>query len=118
MSQTRKSRRTEARTALLDLAGREERLFSTTNAYSATPTDLGYGPAGAAFPLTGGSGYYTVNVTVAAAGSPPAFTLIATPVTGKGQEKDSPCASFSVTHTGKQSAASASGADTTANCWG
>src|SRR5271167_3137048 len=61
-SQVQKSRRTDARSALLDLAGREEKLFSTNNAYSATPSDLGYAPVGTPFPISVGSGYYTVNV--------------------------------------------------------
>jgi type IV pilus assembly protein PilE len=46
--QIQKSRRTEARTALLDLAAREERYLSTNNTYSSLPGDLGY--AGTAFP--------------------------------------------------------------------
>jgi type IV pilus assembly protein PilE len=41
-SQVQKSRRTEAKSALLDLAGREERLFSTTNVYSSDEAYLGY----------------------------------------------------------------------------
>lgn len=111
-SQTRKSRRTEARTALLDLAGREERLFSTTNAYSATAADLGYTS------LSGvGSGYYDVAITVSA-GPPATYTIKATPATGKGQEKDTQCASFTVIQTGKQSAADSADADASSNCWG
>lgn len=116
-SQTRKSRRTEARTALLDIAGREERLFSTTNTYSSTPSDLGYGAASATFPMTIASGYYTVTVVVAA-GPPATFTVTATPVSGKGQDKDLQCASFSVVQTGAQAAKNSSGADATTNCWG
>src|SRR5277367_3432427 len=54
-SQIQKSRRTDARSAVLDLAGREEKLFSTTNAYSALPADLGYAAWGTAI----GGGYYT-----------------------------------------------------------
>ncbi len=43
MSQIRESRRTEAKTALLDLAGREERFFSTNGStYSSATADLGY----------------------------------------------------------------------------
>jgi type IV pilus assembly protein PilE len=109
-TQVRKSRRTDAKTALLDIAGREERLLSTTNAYSSTPSDIGY--AGT-FPLTVGDGYYTVTIT----GPPSTFTLQATPVAGKGQDKDSSCASFSVDQTGKQTAVDTSGNDTTATCW-
>jgi len=59
-SQVRKSRRTEARTALLDLAAREERFFSTNSAYTNVPANLGY--AGT-FPAPVGSSYYQVNVT-------------------------------------------------------
>ncbi len=40
-----KSHRTEAKTALLDLASMEERYFSTQNVYSLLTTDLGYSGA-------------------------------------------------------------------------
>lgn len=115
-AQTRKSRRTEARTALLDIAGREERLFSTTNAYSNKLADVGYGTGDATFPLTVGSGYYSVAVEVVV-GPPATFTLTATPVAGKGQDKDNQCAKLIVTNTGKQSATNKTNADSTADCW-
>jgi type IV pilus assembly protein PilE len=115
-AQVRKSRRTDARTALLDIAGREERLFSTTNAYSSTPSDLGYGAAGATFPMPIGNGYYNVAVNAAAA-VPPTFTITATPVAGKGQDKDKQCASFTVDQAGRQSALDVSGTDATSSCW-
>ena len=65
------------------------------------------------------SGYYnvTVAVTTAPANTPATFTLTATPISGKGQDKDSQCATFGVTQTGKQSSANSSGTDTTATCW-
>jgi type IV pilus assembly protein PilE len=116
-AQVRKSRRTDARTAVLDIAGREERLFSTTNAYSATPSDIGYGAVGATFPMTvGDGGYYSVSITTAA-GPPATFTVTATPVSGKGQDKDSQCASFAVDQTGKQTALDSGGSDATSSCW-
>jgi len=115
-AQVRKSRRTDARAAVLDIAGREERLFSTTSAYSSTPSDIGYGAAVATFPITVGDGYYAVNVT-AAAGPPAAFTVTATPVAGKGQDKDAQCASFTVDQTGKQTALDSRGTDATSTCW-
>src|SRR3569833_3370251 len=52
-AQTQKSRRTEAKTALLDLASREEHFNSTNSAYSSTPSDLGYPGA---WPIKGGGG--------------------------------------------------------------
>src|SRR5580704_13364415 len=63
-SYVRRSHRVEAKTAVMDLAGREERYFSTsvTGAnYSQTAADLGY-PPGAWAAQVIGSGYYTVNV--------------------------------------------------------
>jgi type IV pilus assembly protein PilE len=108
-SQIQKSRRTDARSAVLDLAGREEKLFSTTNAYSATPSDLGY--AGA-WPLPVGSGYYKISVTV---GAPPVtYQITATPDPAGPQAGDSQCTSLSVDQTGLQT--SAPGA--AATCWG
>ena len=119
ISQSRKSRRTEARTALLDLAGREERNFSTTNLYSTDPVALGYAAAGsgAAFPQSVGSGYYTVNVLVTAAvpgGAPATYTITATAVGD--QLKDLPCRTYTLDNTGVQTATTSTGATTT-TCW-
>src|SRR5580692_8219658 len=80
--QTQKARRAEARNVLLDIAGREERFLSVSNAYSQLPSDVGYG--GAAWPqnVTPNS-YYSVTVTVPAPGFPagtPSFLVTATPI--------------------------------------
>lgn len=107
----RKSRRTEAKTVLLDLAGREERFYNTRNQYSVLPSDLGYGATAAAFPMTVGSGFYTVSVALNA-GPPVGYTLTATPVVGSDQAKDVSCATFTLSSTGAQTSAP----DTT-NCW-
>jgi type IV pilus assembly protein PilE len=115
----RKSRRTEAKTAVLDLAGREETLFSTTNAYSTTSASVGYGAGG--FPVTVGSGYYTVTVVVPNPASPagtPSFKVTALPVAAKSQAKDTACASFSVDQLGNQSALNSAGTDNSTTCWG
>jgi type IV pilus assembly protein PilE len=120
----RKTRRTEARSALLDIASLEERYYSTQNQYSATWTDLGF-PATAGA-VTVGNGYYTVAVpgvglagapTATAAGVPATYTLIATPVAGSDQAKDTTCASFTVTSAGTQSSLNSGGTDTTSTCW-
>jgi type IV pilus assembly protein PilE len=117
INSVRKSRRTEARTALLDLASREERFMSTNSAYSSTPSDLGYSGS---LPLTVGSGYYQISIPVlnaATSAVPATFTLTATAVTGKGQDKDLPCRTFSVDSTGNQSATDSLGAVATSTCW-
>jgi type IV pilus assembly protein PilE len=116
----RQSRRTEARTAVLDLAGREERFFSTNGAtYTTVPGNLGY----AAFGVPIGSGYYSLAVcTVPPAAScppsaiatAPAYTVTATPVAGQSQVNDAQCTSFSVDSAGQQFA---TGNQTAAFCW-
>ena len=117
INSVRKSRRTEARTALLDLASREERFMSTNSIYSNTPSDLGYSGS---LPIVIGNGYYQVNIPTPGAATstvPATFTMTASPVPGKGQDKDAPCQSFTVDNTGKQSALNSGGTDSTSLCW-
>ena len=117
LHQIRESRRTDARSALLDLASREERFYSLQNAYSSTATDLGY----TSWPQTVGSGYYQIsqptNITAATASSPATFTLTATPIAGKGQDKDTDCQSFTVTQTGQETSTNSASATSTSICW-
>ena len=123
-SQIRKSRRTEARTAILDLATREERFFSLNNAYTNDPTQLGYAAvgSGATFPINTTNGYYTVNIPLPTAANPAAvppvqagFQVIATAI-GQ-QAPDTQCATFTVDQTGRQTSTNSGGADSTAICW-
>jgi type IV pilus assembly protein PilE len=118
-TQIRESRRTEAKTSLLDLAGREETLYSTLNLYSLKPSDLGY--VGNNFPVQVGSNYYSINVQVPnpnAAIPPPSFLITATPVGGTSQALDAPCQFFSVDQLGNQVALDAGGANNAKTCWG
>jgi type IV pilus assembly protein PilE len=106
-NQVRKSRRTEARTAVLDAAAREERLFATTNRYSQTAADLGY----AALPQI--IQYYQLNVKCTPdAATCSGFTIQAIP---QGmQAKDTSCGTYQVDQTGKQSV---TGDQTVNVCW-
>jgi type IV pilus assembly protein PilE len=116
-----KSRRTEAKSALLNLASLEERFYSTNNTYSSLPTDLGYtAGAGVAFPV--GSGYYNIQpITVTAAvapvnstsaGTPATYTIKAMPAATMSQINDLGCTSFTISSGGVQTA---TGTSTT--CW-
>ncbi len=92
-----KSRRTVAKTSLLDLAGREEKYYSTNNTYTNQPTQLGY--TSASFPLAvpnTADNYYQLNVTAA---STTAFSATAIPQGA--QAKDS-CATYSINQLGVQ----------------
>lgn len=119
--QTREARRTDAKTALLDLAQREERYFSTNAAYSSTPSDLGYSGS---WPINVGSNYYQVTACVAAttsitvactdAGKGANYLLTATPINT--QTKDTQCATYTLDNTGSQ-AVSGSASSTPSSCW-
>jgi type IV pilus assembly protein PilE len=114
--QIRKGRRTDAKTALLDLAGREERYYAASNQYTQDPTALGY-PAGALSGSTPiGNGYYTVLAAQGASKDSGSYQFTANPVAGTSQALDSQCQVFTIDNTGKQG--STDGAtDTTATCW-
>jgi type IV pilus assembly protein PilE len=120
MTYIRQSRRTEAKTAILDLAGREERYLSTNPAaYTNVPGNLGY----AAFGVPVGNGYYSLAVCTvppaatcppSAIATAPAYTVTATPVAGQSQVNDAQCTSFSVDSAGQQYA---TGTQTAVFCW-
>lgn len=123
MRQVRQSRRTEAKTAVLDLAGREESFFSTNgSAYTNSAASLGYTTFN---PI--GSGYYSITVCVANttgttpacdpnanAPAAPSYYITATPIAGQSQAADAQCTSFSVDSTGQQFATGTGG---NALCW-
>jgi type IV pilus assembly protein PilE len=126
MSQIRQSRRTEAKTAILDLSGREERYLSTNPAsYTNNPALLGYVGFGAGSPI--GSGYYYLTVcspagTCAGLTMPnpppaPSYTIVATPVPGQSQVNDTQCQQFAVDSSGQQYATDGSGGVQTQFCW-
>jgi type IV pilus assembly protein PilE len=125
MSSIRKTRRSEAKTALLELAGREERYLTTNPAgYSATPADLGYTAFGVGNPIGTGQYYYISAVCVTAAGAAsacppstlagPSFLITVTPMAGSSQASDTQCTTFSIDSGGSQFA---TGSLPAASCW-
>lgn len=115
--QIRESRRTDARSALLDLASREERYYAINSTYTNSATNLGY----TGWPQTVGGGFYQINqptnVNAGTATQAPTFTLTAVPITGKGQDQDSDCKTFTVTQTGQETSTNSATADSSAICW-
>lgn len=118
LNQMRESRRTEARNYLVELASREERYYATQNAYTGTASNLGYAGFGSGNPV--GSGYYYISTPTIPDpnnASQPSFSLTALPVTGKGQDQDTYCASFTVESNGKRTALNSGGTDDSSYCW-
>jgi len=112
----KKARRADAKTALLDLAQREERYMATTNTYTSSAPALGYSSTStvtASSPMnvvTGSAAYYTMEV--ATSGS--TFTAIARPTSAGSQTADTQCGYFKLTETGAQSVG---GTGSATDCW-
>jgi len=117
----RKSRRSEAKISLLEVAQILERCFTEFNAYNnvgcsvvtaaVPPVNLVTKP-----PSLNGAGYYTVTSTPTAL----TYTLTAIPNALGSQDQDKPCVSFSITNTGVKSAINSGGtnnATTRDICW-
>jgi type IV pilus assembly protein PilE len=120
LHQIREARRTDARTALLDLAEREQRYYATNDAYTNVASNLGYAGWGSGNPVGNGGYYYldTPDLTCPAGTTGSCFKLEAQPVAGQGQDQDSTCQAFFVDQTGQQTAQDSSNNDQSATCWG
>jgi type IV pilus assembly protein PilE len=116
-SSVRKSRRTEAKTAIMDLAAREERYFATQNTYTASAAALAYGAG--TWPISTGT-YYVISSVVSGAPTattPGTYVLQVTPAAGSPQLQDLSCQTFQVDQTGKQSSLDNNSNDSSATCW-
>ena len=112
-AQMQKSRRADARNALLDIAGREERYLSVANTYSQLTTDVGYGGV---WPQPVFNGYYQVSVAAPDPLQPAGVTSFAITATAIGaQAGDASCTSFTLNQLGAQGSG---GTGTPATCWG
>jgi type IV pilus assembly protein PilE len=117
-SYIRRSRRTAAKTTLLDVARREEAYYSTNNAYTAL-SNLGYsGLVGSTIeaPSTN-EDYYNVTITLPnpnsqVAGTNASFLVTAAPQAQGGQNQDT-CGTYTLTDLGIQ----ANTGNTDTNCW-
>lgn len=91
LNQVQKSRRTDAKSALLGAAGQMERYFTERGTY-ATAT---LGSSGV-FPSTTQNGYYTLSFSNLSATS---YTLLATPA---GAQASDPCGSLTYDYEGNK----------------
>jgi type IV pilus assembly protein PilE len=110
--QVRKGRRVDAKSAMLDLAARQEKFFVTNNRYSVSGLSLNYGSEFPISLVTGGVTSYTMTVTQGAVTD---YTITATPV---GDQINDPCAIYQFNNFGVQSNLTVSnGANATTGCW-
>jgi len=113
----RKSRRADAKGALLGFANAMERFYTETNTYCGAGTDDASGDCedalglstiySATSPVDGGTAFYNLTISVATATT---FTLSAAPTSA--QSADS-CGTLTLQHTGAKGVSSS----TVADCW-
>ena len=94
-SYIQKSRRTSATTALLDLASREAKYYSTHNAYTTSMTELGYASAGPIAIPDDTSNYYSLSVAYYS--DTTGFTATATPA---GTQATDSCENYTIDYFG------------------
>ncbi|WP_304529403.1 type IV pilin protein [Dyella sp. C9] len=111
-----RSRRTAAKTTVLDVARREEAYYSTNNVYT-TLDNLGYANlVGGAIQAPGnGEDFYNVTITLPnpnsqVSGANASFLITATP---QGVQANDTCGSYTLTDLGVQ----ANTGNTETNCW-
>ncbi len=101
---TMKSRRSEAKRALLDVAALQEKFYATNLRYASSLDALGYA-----------SPYYTdeqnYKLSLSTGSSYTTFTVSAVPLT-TGLQKNDECKTFTLTQTGKKSTTSGR-----SDCW-
>lgn len=100
----RQTRRSDAKTALLNIAARQERHYNDCNSYTTNITANRFSPtnpcniAGLGLTAVSPNGFY--DLVVATTGSGTNFTATATPVATGPQAADTACASLVINQTG------------------
>lgn len=118
--QVRKSRRADAKTALLELSQRQENFYVDNNAYASSLSELLGASSGVVggFTVSGNTAlskdkHYKIVIETASARS---FTMYAEPAETSPQRTDIACARMTINSAGQKSALNSSG-DEGSNCW-
>ena len=110
MSSVRKSKRTDAHSALTRTAGNLERFFSTNVSYTIDTTQLGLKiDAGTAY---SDSGHYVVTVAAGATGIASSYVINASATPGDMQAGDTGCTTFTLDSLGRRTPD-----PVTSRCW-
>jgi len=118
--QIRKSRRADAKAALLELSQRQENFYVDNNKYAGALSELLGKSSGVVggFTVTGTTAlskdkYYEISIEEAGARS---FIMNAEPATNSPQEQDTACIKMTINSAGQKTALNSS-SDEGSNCW-
>ena len=104
-----KSRRADAKAALLDLAARQERFFTTNNTYTNVAANLGFAALPASVPGGTSTTTYTLSITAVSA------TSYAAQAVRTGPQATDNCGDYTITDRGVQG--NVNNTQATAQCW-
>lgn len=104
-----KTRRAEAITTLIGIAGRMEQFYAEHGVYTNDLTKLGYTSAAA---LTTENGHYEITAT-----TPTNQTFMLTAKRARAQLGDTRCGDLTIDHVGARSALNQTDPDPADNCW-
>jgi len=111
-----KGNRPIAKSALLELASRQESYYALNNSYASQMTALGYSQTSMPLPSSS-QNYYTLTIASTTNANPPSYTLQAAPVTGSVQATDS-CQTYQLDSLGNKTNLNASGTSlSVSGCW-
>lgn len=113
-----KSRRTEAKAALTDVAQRLERYYTENNRYSGAmfctaAVDAGCTDATRIYGVSSENGFYSLGFLTATPPTAATFTIVATP---QGAQASDACGSFTLTQTGQRGVTGGTDTDPM-KCW-
>lgn len=110
-----KSRRSSAQSALLDLASREARYYTSNNAYTSDLPTLGFPTGTTAVPVPDGVSNHFYDVTATVSTDLSSYTLTAVPAGA--QAKDTTCYTYTYTSVGVRANLDASSKPLLPSCW-
>jgi type IV pilus assembly protein PilE len=108
-----KARRADARSALVELATRQEKFFAQNSTYSTSVSPVGTGLGLGR--TTSAEGYYNLTATTCTGGAISRCYLLSAAATGA-QADDIICATFTLDNVGRKVAKTSTSA-TSPNCW-
>ena len=116
VSAARKSKRTDAKTDMMDYVQRIQRCFTVNGTFvtSATEKCQTLDDLEAEGGIESSRGLYSIvatNITVTT------YTLTATPVSGRGQDLDADCQTFTLDQAGRKASKNSANHDSTEICW-
>lgn len=116
IEQVIKGKRTDAHTALFNVAQQQEEFFVQKMQYAKDFQTL-YGAGAAIANVPSPEGEYDIIIENCADDPCMSYTITATPQAGKSQVRDTKCASLSIDHLGQKTAKNSSNIDASDLCW-